>query len=238
MRRVGLLVTMIWCSPLALRAQSSPPHLVSDAYRTEFELNAERIIAAAEDMPADRYKFRPTRAQLSFAEVVMHVSEGNDDIGVVVGDTTPPQRRPLVPTDVKSVLVARLRSTFEFSRAALARLNDSMLGDRVPEYGSRAQALFNTINHWSDHYSQMAMYLRLNGVLPPTARGAARRPAGARTDPSSREDERCEGAMGGGAALPNHHVLQPPPQGEHNGPVGVGQIGPTDCRSEPARERP
>lgn len=238
MRRVDLLVTMVWCLAAALRGQTPPSHLVSDAYRTEFELNAGRILAAADDMPANRYTFRPTRAQMSFAEVVMHVAEGNDDIGAVVGDTTAPQRRALVPTEVKAVLVARLRSTFEFSRAALARLNDSMLANPVPEYGTRAQALFNTINHWSDHYSQMAIYLRLNGVLPPTARGAGRSPAGTRADSTTREDERCGGAMGRGAARPDHHGPPPSHGEEHNDPVGVGQIAVTPCRSAPARQQP
>jgi uncharacterized damage-inducible protein DinB len=177
MHRMELALAAGLFTPLALLAQNPSPHLVSDAYRTEFRLNAERIVAAADDMPPARYRFRPTPGQMSFAEVVIHVLEGNDDIGAIVGDTAAPKRGPVKPDDPKPVLVAALRASFDFDRSALARLDDSMLGDPVPEYGTRAQALFNTINHWSDHYSQMAIYLRLNGVLPPTARPARTGPS-------------------------------------------------------------
>ncbi len=168
--RIGFVLALL-LAPLGLAAQSPTGQLVSDAYRAEFELNAGRLIAAADDMPADRYGFRPTPAQMSFAEVVVHLIQGNDDIGSVVGATAPPHRTTVTAADSKAVLVARLKETFAFCRSALARVTDSMLGDPLADYGDRAHALFSTINHWSDHYSQMAMYLRLNGVLPPTARG-------------------------------------------------------------------
>lgn len=197
-----------------------PAHLVSDSYRTEFELNAMRIVAAADDMPADRYAFRPTRAQMSFAEVVVHVLEGNDDIGAVVGDTTAPARTSVTARGSKAVLVARLKETFEFCRRALSRLDDSRLADPLPDYGTRAQALFNTINHWSDHYSQMAIYLRLNGVLPPTARSA--KPASTIRPDSTRHGKGCDGP---GAPMP-----MPMTAGDQSKPVGASQVGSANCR--------
>lgn len=171
MQRSAFGLASALLAPLGLVGQT-PPHLVAEAYRVEFELNAERIIAAADDMPAERFGYRPTAGQMTFGEVVVHVLEGNDEIGAVVGGGTAPSRTPVLATDSKPVLVARLKDTFAFCRSALARLNDTMLSDPLADYGTRAQALFATINHWSDHYSQMAVYLRLNGILPPTARGS------------------------------------------------------------------
>jgi hypothetical protein len=53
-------------------------------------------------------------------------------------------------------------------------VNDSDLGTKVPFFGnsevSRAQAMFAAVEDWGDHYSQLAIYLRLNGLLPPTAK--------------------------------------------------------------------
>jgi uncharacterized damage-inducible protein DinB len=220
MNRIGFVLALAGLSPVALVCQSAAGHVVSDAYRTEFELNADRIIAAAEDMPADRYGFRPTPAQMSFAEVVIHVLEGNDDIGAVVGDTAAPARSQVTPADAKSVLVARLKRTFEYCRVALGRLTDSMLGDPLPDYGTRAQALFSTINHWSDHYSQMAIYLRLNGVLPPTARKAGMPSSGEHS--SEHSSGGCDGRPAGRGA---------PVTGDgHPGPVGTSQVDTTGCR--------
>lgn len=197
-----------------------PAHLVSDSYRTEFELNATRIVAAADDMPADRYAFRPTKPQMSFAEVVVHVLEGNDDIGAVVGDTVAPSRTSVTARDGKAVLVARLKETFAFCRRALSRLDDSRLADPLPDYGTRAQALFNTINHWSDHYSQMAIYLRLNGVLPPTARAA--KPATTPHADSTTHGKACDER---GAPM-----QMPMTSGDQSKPVGASQVGSANCR--------
>jgi uncharacterized damage-inducible protein DinB len=201
---------------------------VSDAYRAEFELNAARIVAAADDMPPERYAFRPTPAQMSFSEVVVHVLEGNDDIGAVVGDTVMPQRSPVLASDPKTILVARLKATFDFCRRALARLDDSRLSDPLAEYGDRSHALFSTINHWSDHYSQMAMYLRLNGVLPPTARGKSSAPATGRADSIRQSDRGCASTPAGSMSAHHHEGAPGQPSGQPS-PVGATQFSPRDC---------
>ncbi len=70
-------------------------------------------------------------------------------------------------------LVARLRETFQFCDQALARLDDSKLGEQLPFFGrtmSRAGIMTLTTGDWAVHYSQAAIYLRLNGLLPPTAK--------------------------------------------------------------------
>ncbi|MGH7534146.1 MAG: hypothetical protein ACREMG_01030, partial [Gemmatimonadales bacterium] len=58
---------------------------------------------------------------------------------------------------------------------ALVKVNDSDLSGKVPYFGerdvSRATAMFAAVEDWADHYSQLAIYLRLNGLLPPTAKG-------------------------------------------------------------------
>ena len=74
----------------------------------------------------------------------------------------------------KDVLVARLKETFDFCSKALAGVDDSKLGEQLPFFGgktrSRAGIMTITTGDWADHYSQVAIYLRLNGVLPPTAK--------------------------------------------------------------------
>jgi hypothetical protein len=58
----------------------------------------------------------------------------------------------------------------------LAKVNDSDLSAKVQLFGgrefTRAQTMFITSDDWADHYSQLAIYLRLNGLLPPTAKKA------------------------------------------------------------------
>ena len=70
--------------------------------------------------------------------------------------------------------MAGLKETFQFCESSLAKLDDSKLGEKVPFFGhsevSRGEAMFAAAEDWSDHYSQLAIYLRLNGLLPPTAK--------------------------------------------------------------------
>jgi len=71
-------------------------------------------------------------------------------------------------------LTARLRETFQFCDQALATLDDSKLSEQLPMFGGktmpRAAVELLTVGDWADHYSQMANYLRLNNLLPPTAK--------------------------------------------------------------------
>ncbi len=67
-----------------------------------------------------------------------------------------------------------MKASFDFCTTALAKVDDSKLGDTVDLYGGRqgprAFALIALTNDWADHYSAAAQYLRLNGLLPPTAK--------------------------------------------------------------------
>jgi len=80
---------------------------------------------------------------------------------------------PLTESDGKEKLVAGLKASFDFCATALAKVDDAKLGDEVELFGGhkgpRAFALIALTNDWADHYSSAAMYLRLNGMLPPTA---------------------------------------------------------------------
>ena len=83
---------------------------------------------------------------------------------------TVPCDSPLFPTD----LVARLRRSFEYCGTVVGSVKDAQLGDSVPFFGgrkaTRARAVIALAQDWADHYAQAAMYLRANGILPPSAR--------------------------------------------------------------------
>jgi hypothetical protein len=125
-------------------------------------------------MPADKYGYKPTPAQMSFADVIHHLAEGNDFLCGQIGGAVAPKRAEVKPAAGKDKLVARLKETFDFCASALATVNDSDLGGKVKLFGprdyTRAEAMFITVDDWADHYSQLANYLRINGLVPPTAK--------------------------------------------------------------------
>lgn len=170
--RIAVLTMAAMLLPRLVAAQGAP---VAEAFRDNASEVAKNLIAAAELMPADKYSYKPTPAQMSFGEVVTHLSGGNDYFCGLLGDMKPPTRTKLAPTASKDALVARLKETFQFCTDALAKLDDSKLSDKVtlsfmPKPITRAALMTITTGDWADHYSQSAIYLRLNGILPPTAK--------------------------------------------------------------------
>jgi len=160
-------------SPAAPAAVSPSP--IADAFRMELQRQSKNLIAAAEIMPADKYGFKPTPAQMSFGDVVAHLSSGNDNLCGVIAGATKPTRTKISGTDAKDVLVARLKETFQYCTDVTSKLDDSNLGEKLSVFGmspTRAMTILITSDDWGDHYSQSAIYLRLNGLLPPTAKPA------------------------------------------------------------------
>lgn len=159
--------------PVAGAAQAQNP--VTDGFRFITQRQAKNIVDAAEEMPADKYGFKPTEGQMTFGEVVAHlIGEGNDYLCSASSGVKAPEREKYAGTDPKDKLVAGLKDSFQFCQTAAAQMKDAQLGDSTDFFGSRkvtrAFAVLITVADWDDHYGQMATYLRLNGLLPPTAK--------------------------------------------------------------------
>jgi hypothetical protein len=168
------LLTLAACAIAAAGVARDPGTPVSDAVRSSAERAGKNFIAAAEEMPAGKYGFKPTPAQQSFGEVIAHMAAGNDALCSGIGGMPAPKRSEVGAGASKEQLVARLRETFEYCETALAKVNDSKLAGKVPYFGSeeisQAAAMVAAAEEWAGHYSQLAVYLRLNGLLPPTAK--------------------------------------------------------------------
>jgi uncharacterized damage-inducible protein DinB len=167
------MTLVLTCLPALLAAQAASAP-VADAFRTYEQRSARKLVAAVETMPAEKFGYKPTPAQMSVADIVLHLAEGNDFFCSTIGGGTAPKRDSLAATAPKDQLLARLRETFDYCGTALAKLDDSGLSEQLPFFGgnkvSRASMILITTGDWEDHYSQLANYLRLNGLLPPTAR--------------------------------------------------------------------
>jgi hypothetical protein len=168
-----LLLTVATWSIVVAGSARDPGTPVSDAVRSAAARAKTNFIAAAEEMPSGKYGFKPTPAQMSFGDVIGHIGAGNDALCSSIGGVAQPKRSAVAAGATKENLVARLRETFQFCESALAKVDDSRLGEKVPYFGdrevSRAQVMVAAAEEWASHYSQLAVYLRLNGLLPPTA---------------------------------------------------------------------
>jgi hypothetical protein len=168
-----LMLSAQGAATTAAPAPSTSP--VADALRGMEQRFSRNLIAAAQAMPADKYNYRPTPAQMSFGQIQAHlVNEGNELLCSKVAGVPAPTHAPVDSTMTKDQLVAALQAAFAFCEQAFSKLDDSKLNEPIQLFGpnpfSRATAIMITVADWADHYSQEANYLRLNGVLPPSAR--------------------------------------------------------------------
>lgn len=155
---------------LSAAAQSSNP--VSDTVKKIVSQRTKIIVAAAEEMPADKYSFRPTPQQMTFGHLIMHLAQSNSFLCSAIAGTKPAEQAKLADTDPKDTLVAALKSSFEYCNGVLDKTDDSKLAEMVPMFrgpAPRAAVMITLTNDLYDHYSAEAMYLRLSGLLPPTA---------------------------------------------------------------------
>jgi hypothetical protein len=185
MKRILLSVALATISPLAAIAQQAPAtqtpapptalvvNPVATAVRGSIERQSKNLIAAAELMPADKYGYQPTPAQNSFGHVVMHIANSNFHLCSMISAVEIPKMDELKETDGKEKLTGALKASFDFCTQAMAKVDDSKLGEVVFTRGAftltRASAMIALTNDFADHYSALAMYLRLNELLPPTA---------------------------------------------------------------------
>jgi len=181
--RAGILALAL---PVSLAAQQTPAaqaNPITTAFRTRI-LNSHRILAQAFDsIPESKFAYKPTPAQQSIGYIAQHLANDNylfcNQFGAMkqgrtVKDSTTTDS--VKATWPKDTLVAKLKESFSFCGKAVEQLEDSKLGEQVTlTFGAqsrqvaRASMVLGHALDMADHYSQIANYMRLNNMLPPTA---------------------------------------------------------------------
>jgi hypothetical protein len=156
------------------QASSAPvTNPVSTTVKQQLTRYNKIMVAAAEAMPADKYSFKPTPEMNTFGHLTIHIAQGNNALCAQLSGSPAPTSDKLADDDPKDKLVAGLKASFDFCTTALANVDDSKLSEPMTLFGrfpsSRAGALIALSNGFADHYGAQAIYLRLSGILPPTA---------------------------------------------------------------------
>jgi uncharacterized protein YdeI (BOF family) len=172
--------------PVALAAQQSAApqaNPVAAAFKGRI-LGAHRNIAQAFDsIPESKFGYKPTPAQLTFGFIAQHIASDNylfcNAFGTMKADV--PEKDISTPDSVKAKwpkaeLVSKLKASFAFCAKAIDQVTDATLADPVTlTFGgatrntTRANMVLGHALDLADHYSQISNYMRLNGMLPPSA---------------------------------------------------------------------
>ena len=171
MRTARLVVVMLLASVSAVAQSKSP---VSDVLRQMLAGREKNTVAAFEEMPADKFDFKPTPDQMTFGHLAAHIADANNHFCANVGDVPAPKGEELKGTEGKEKLITAMKASFDFCRTALDKADDAKLNDNITWFDgkprSRAWAFVGLASSWADHYGAAAMYLRLSGLMPPTAK--------------------------------------------------------------------
>jgi uncharacterized damage-inducible protein DinB len=178
---VGLLL------PVSLSAQqpggAPPTDPITTAFRGRITTLHRNLAQAFDSIPADKFGYKPTPAQQTVGYIAQHLANDNYLFCNTFGDmkATRPDDETATPDSVKATwpkdkLVTSLKASFTFCASALAQLNDARLAEQTTmtmgansrQVNRAAMALGHAMD-MADHYSQIANYMRLNNILPPTA---------------------------------------------------------------------
>ena len=169
----AFVLILLCCATLAQQTRNP----LSTVLRDALPGRQKNTVAAIEEMPADKFNYKPTPEQMTFGELAAHITQGNYFFCSNVGDVPRPKdETELKGTEGKEKLAAAVKASFEFCASALAKADDSKLSDSIEWFDHkprpRAAAFLGLASSWADHYGIAAMYLRLNGLMPPSAQRA------------------------------------------------------------------
>lgn len=189
MKRILLIPCLFICATALAQTPASTPAAktpapaatpgpikdpVATSLRALLPRSQNNTVGAIEAMPADKFSYKPTPDQVTFAHLVAHIANSNNLLCSKVADVPAPKVDEPKETDSKDQLLAAVKASYSFCNDVLSKMDDSKLSDSIELFGRqpqppRAMAALALASGWADHYATAAMYLRLNGVLPPSA---------------------------------------------------------------------
>ena len=160
-----------------------PANPITTAFRGRIMGLQRNLAQAFDSIPESKFGYKPTPAQLTIGYIAQHLASDNylfcNQFGPMKGTISAADSATADSVKAKwpkDSLVTKLKASFAFCESAFAQLNDTNLADPVTlTFGnnsrqvSRATMVLDHALDLADHYSQIANYMRLNNMLPPSA---------------------------------------------------------------------
>ena len=182
MRSTQFALAVLAVLMFSIRTSAQTPTIAGELLK-DWQAQKETMMKIADAMPPDKFSYRSTPAQRTYAEQILHVAGANVELLQLLGAKT---KLPfeVVPTDMstfglkmtdKAAVMKALADSYDYGEAVMKELGPSSMTEVVkgpPWIGqaTRAKLVWYTMGHTQDIYGQMAVYLRLNGVVPPASR--------------------------------------------------------------------
>ena len=158
---------------VATKPAASPSQAVLESWNGI----GRKLTAMAEDFPEDKYDFRATPAQRSFAEQLLHAANANYFFtNLAKGEKVPAQEDPKRDQyKSKAAVVEFVKKAFADGAAAIKQKGDKGLNDLIVDSFANQQVrvsdmAWGLLEHSGEHYGQLVVYYRVSGLVPPESR--------------------------------------------------------------------
>ena len=156
----------------ALHGQMQEHAAVVASIAPLFEMVKGYIIAAAEQMPEEKYEYRPTPEVRTFGQIVGHVAMTQYWFcNGATGQSQEPENYEELTA--KADMVEAIKTAFDYCAGAYG-MNNAMAMEEVDlwgETGTRLWVLGYNMAHAWEHYGNLVTYMRANGLVPPSSQG-------------------------------------------------------------------
>jgi uncharacterized damage-inducible protein DinB len=174
----SILTQVAYAQEMAKKDGATKPALSpSQAVLDSWNDIARKLIAMAEDFPEDKYDFKPTPAQRTFAEQLLHAAGANYFFtNLTLGQKPPAEEDPKRDQyKTKADVVAFVKKSYADGAAAIKAKGDKGMNDLITDPDSHQQTriydeAYGFIEHSGEHYGQLAVYYRVAGLVPPESR--------------------------------------------------------------------
>ena len=178
LRRLLIIIALALPASLAAQSQatSGTRNDVMLAFENFADIFGSRLVAAFDSIPAGRYVYRPTPPQQTIGYIAQHPEGANYGLCERVGGLKHPRTAKDSLADTvkarwpKDTLVARLKASLRFCDTAMERVTNF-------DSAARVSYLLAFETDLAEHYSQLSVYMRLLGMVPPSALPPRRRTA-------------------------------------------------------------
>jgi uncharacterized damage-inducible protein DinB len=166
--------TIVIASAAPVLAQGPATASIQAEVLKDWTALKETLMKIADEMPVDGYAFKPTPAQETFGRRVVHIAVGgNRFLELMGGKAAAPKIDAAAAATSKTAAMKALADSFDYGTAIIKSQTDQTMLQTVdaPFLGpsSRARVFTFVMGHTWDLYGQLAVYLRLQGHVPPAS---------------------------------------------------------------------
>jgi len=171
--RTSILAAAVFAIGMLRPAAAQNPSIQAELLKdwSGLKTTMDKIVS---EMPDDKFGFKPTPAQQTFAERTVHIAQVNVGLlGALGGKAAKPMIDAKAAT--KAAVLKAMDDSFDYGTALIKEQTDQTMMQPAPMAppflgpSSRTRIVYFLIGHTWDIYGQLAVYLRLNGKVPPAS---------------------------------------------------------------------